>query len=535
MGSAPDGKKVDAGTPEVSEELGSSSLWQVVSAAATTLATVAEGGVELASAAATALGAAVGGAAIHKAPSEAAVQCRPCGPQEQLCSPDLEPCSICLDSLSTEALGVCLGPDGRRKCLHYFHLACLQRVEGAHCPQCRERFSKRAAFPSIHDADSWLPLASLSGTGSLNRHETSLALRAMLPLPADEVHRVVETLWHEWTEDDYLGAATLLHIVAAVSDYALKSQVSSPIKAAKAKPAEDDSEKHEGAHGRSGVVCSCGQIHVRRGDRVRRGPAELNDDEVGIATNHLGTIVRVGKGQETVLVKWDRSLPDQAHSYIWPDPDGLVVAPALPGEIAADVTKVQKRTGLSSFAAEALLQQAEFDVATAVHRHEAGTAAESSLRKQLQLYHQVRILPDSPLVQQWFDAIEPCDCSEPDCRGGLQWSSHADKHLGREGQVLKLDSDDDSVLVETIGPCQCKIWYPRLALEPVYNPDLEDKLLHNKNDKVECRMQNGWEAGVVTEVLWNGPARKGASPYSVKLHDGRQISVPSSNLIRKKE
>jgi len=231
------------------------------------------------------------------------------------------------------------------------------------------------------------------------------------------------------------------------------------------------------------------------------------------------------------MVKWDRSLEDMAYTYTWPDPDGLILSPASFFDVAPDVVQVQKTTGLSCVAAEELLRRSDFDMTKALSL--AHTTGEEQLRKAPQLYHQIYILPESLLVQKWFDALRPCSCNGPHCRGGLQWSSRADKHLGREGLVLKIDNDDDTVLVETIGPCQCKIWYPRLAVEPVYNPDLADKPLHKVNDRVECRMEDGWLAGVVNEVLWDGPNRMGSCPYTVTLDDGRAICVPQVHLIRK--
>lgn len=157
---------------------------------------------------------------------------------------------------------------------------------------------------------------------------------------------------------------------------------------------------------------------------------------------------------------------------------------------------------------------------------------EQILRRSLKQYHRVRLLPDKLLVQQWFDKVRPCQCNKPSCCGGVQWSSRAEKHLGREAFVLKIDSSDDTVLVETRGPCNCQIWYPRLALEPVYDPDLDDAPLFNESDRVECKMRSGWEAGVVKEVLWRGKDRHGPCPYSVKLDNGSDILVPHANLIR---
>merc|ERR1712107_163806 len=117
---------------------------------------------------------------------------------------------------------------------------------------------------------------------------------------------------------------------------------------------EDDSAKLEDGHTRSGVVCSCGQVHVRRGDRIRRGPLESDVDEFDVKAGQLGTIVCIGQGQESITIKWDRC--EKVHSYTWPDPEMLILAPAGFGEVAEDVIEVQKQTGLSSVAAEEFLR-----------------------------------------------------------------------------------------------------------------------------------------------------------------------------------
>jgi len=199
-------------------------------------------------------------------------------------------------------------------------------------------------------------------------------------------------------------------------------------------------------------------------------------------------------------------------------------------DVAEDVTVLKKLTGLSSFAAEELLRSAGFDLARAQSR--VDQVREGDLRNPPKLYHHVRMLPDSMLVQQWFDSVPPCQCGQQTCHGGLTWSSRADKHLGREAVVLKIDEKDDTVLVETVGPCECKIWYPRLAVEPVYNPDLSFKPSLAVNARVECRMEHGWLPGVVNEVLWDGADRKGPIPYTVTLDDGRSVNVPNACLIR---
>jgi len=67
---------------------------------------------------------------------------------------------------------------------------------------------------------------------------------------------------------------------------------------------------------------------------------------------------------------------------------------------------------------------------------------------------------------------------------------------------------------------------------PVYDPDLEDVPRFQVDEFVECKMESGWERGVVKEVLWRGPERQGPCPYTVVLDSGRSIMVPTVSLIR---
>jgi len=459
---------------------------------------------------------------------------------------DLETCSICLDQLSGSQLGVCMGSDGSRSCLHYFHLACLRRVEGAHCPQCRVRFHERAVVPIIQEADSWSSSISINGDGPSQR-ELSAALRATILLSSEHVEDLVSDRWSRWSQgQEFLSAKQVKNMIDDVTAYLPASELSGTSSSSSStsigglsrspssKDKDSDKDEHaklEDGHSRTGVVCKCGQIHVRRGDRVRRGTATSEVDGLDIAVGQLGTVVRVyDPGQESVLVKWDRS--ESSHSYIWPDPTAQVLEPACYSDIGEDTAEVQAATSLSSFAAEELLRRVDFKSPQAAVEAAGNDFSEGSLRKEPELFHRVRLLPDSQLVQRWFDKLPPCQCSRPGCTGGVHWTSRADKHLGREGLVLKIDDSDDTVLVETKGPCDCQLWYPRLAVSPVFDPDLQDEPLFKVSGRVECRMEHGWERGVVEEVLWQGPIRRGPCPYTVTLDSGKTIFVPTVNLIR---
>jgi len=249
----------------------------------------------------------------------------------------------------------------------------------------------------------------------------------------------------------------------------------------------------------------------------------------------MGTIVRVGPRQESVFVKWDRS-PNKMYCYTWPDPSAEILAPSSFREIPHDVLTLQENTNLSSAAVEKLLQRSDNDseqVAILLREGcKCNETFEQTVREKLQAFHRVRILPDTALIQEWFDRMPPCQCSNPRCNGGLKWNRRAERHLGREGYVIKIDDSDDSVLVRTAGPCTCEVWVPRLAVEPAFDPDLEDEPLFKVNSRVECRMQSGWEPGTVKQVFWQGHSRTGPHPFEVLLDNGSTTFVPGEDLIR---
>lgn len=457
------------------------------------------------------------------------------GSIERAVSDEVTCCPMCLDDLHGQQLGVCLDDTGRRSCPHYFHLACLRQVEGKQCPMCRVRFYKRAPLPNIKDEPaSWVKLVSLSGKDSLTKLEVCASLNALLPLSSHKVSTLVESSWDEWTQgEELLGSGSLHKLVATIEAHLHDGNNSSePICIEVADNNSSGTDVLEDGHRSSGVVCKCGQIHVRRGDRIRRGPAWSEVDGAEVVAGQFGTIVRVGPDQESVFVHWDRC-PGKMYCYTWPDPCAEILAPSSFQEIPPDVLELQGKTNLSSVAVDRLLQRSPTHAAQLLAEG-SKKMTEEMLREDLQPFHRVRILPDSVLVQEWFDRCPPCQCSNPNCRGGqgVRWTHQAERHLGREGYLLKIDESDDSVLVRTSGPCTCKIWYPRLAVEPAFDPDLEDEPSFEVQARVECKMQEGWKRGTVTEVCWRGRTRTGPEPYEVLLDDGNSILVPNEHLIR---
>lgn len=450
-----------------------------------------------------------------------------------------ELCVLCLSDLGTEPLGVCLASDGIRTCPHYFHLACLRRVEGCHCPQCRVRFKRRVPVPSIRDDPvSWLRLVSLNGGPTANQRDVTMALKAMLPVSPDSIDSLVSSSWERWSlGEENLSVHHITTLICAIDDV-LPAPKMNPVSALCHAPVESICSTGMVGHGSGkapGSVCACGKIHILRGDRVRRGPAWTGNG----TKEELGTVVRYEESNSTVLVKWDRSTSSTLQRCSWSARSSnheLVHVPF--SEAACDVRGLQEKTRLSSAAAERLLRRYNYDSTRASEVFQSNSGlSEVSLRESPKLFHRVRVLPDAGHLQDWFDACPPCPCTNHNCRGGVQWSAHAERHLGREGYVVAGDKRDNTVRVEFTGRCHCQIWYPSMSVEPVYDPDTQREPRFAVSTRVECKMGSGWFPGSVNRVWWREPGWKDrpTAPYSVRLDDGRFVFAPcdSDVVVRK--
>ena len=91
-----------------------------------------------------------------------------------------------LDALCSQSLGVCVDLNGRRTCPHFFHLQCLERVEGAHCPQCRCRFFRRCPLPRLTERGWWRLVAPTNLQRDLLK-----GLRACVKLPSEELEALL--------------------------------------------------------------------------------------------------------------------------------------------------------------------------------------------------------------------------------------------------------------------------------------------------------------------------------------------------------
>ncbi|CAK9024661.1 unnamed protein product [Durusdinium trenchii] len=331
---------------------------------------------------------------------------------------------------------------------------------GPHCPQCRGRFFRRAPLPRPTE-HGWRQLVAPTGL----RRELAAGLRACVELPPDEV----EALLSNYADDDFLSGEQMYEILKSVTD-----------------------QRPETA-GR----CPCGRMHVRRGDRVKRGKGQAEDGRR--MARQLGSIVRLLEGD----LAQGRERRQRFISTVGLVQKAMFCNPAFRlfllaqeapfWELAADVQKLQELTldpllgtGLSSAAAEELL---------------------------------LRVHPPEKRAEVPPEDLAKCGRQlgeEMDGDGGPVNVNARAAAVVSSGLPVPRNIWAGKVLVETSGICECKIWYPRLAVVPVYDPDLEEEPQFNVNDHVECKMQSGWEPGVVKEVLWLKGQRCGPVPYTAR-------------------
>eukprot|EP00929_Paragymnodinium_shiwhaense_P022419 TRINITY_DN14329_c0_g1_i3.p1 TRINITY_DN14329_c0_g1~~TRINITY_DN14329_c0_g1_i3.p1 ORF type:complete len:478 (-),score=45.64 TRINITY_DN14329_c0_g1_i3:173-1606(-) len=419
-----------------------------------------------------------------------------------------ERCAACLQALAVQPLGVCVGCDGRRVCQHFFHLACLRRVRPRRCPHCRTPFHRHAALPDVRkDLAGWAKLVAVGDKQAPSRRDLFGAFKALLLQPPDEVENLVmRSLRFAGGDDELVGEEDLRALLRTVPPYMAQIQ---PLHSGISDSSTEASDSEENAGSSSsdtfhrgnsepGSLCSCGRMHVHRGDRVKRGRAWRGGDEDG-GDGQLGTIVRDEEGLWAVYVQWEGS-------------------------------------GLSSTACSAWLRRQDSE-GEGEALLLANAPSEASLRQPARLYYRCRVLPDQALVQRWFSECPPCPCSRRTCRGGVRWNAQACRHLGREGYVLRRDDRDGTVLVEMTGRCNCKLWYPALAVETVYDPDIPEKPRFKPGDAVRCKVNGDWHKGTISHFWWrpsSGWGNRPTAPYYVKLNDGRCVFAPrdSDGLIK---
>lgn len=214
-------------------------------------------------------------------------------------------------------------------------------------------------------------------------------------------------------------------------------------------------------------TCAYGMTQLCRGDRVQRGPGWYGEDDGGVGS--LGTVVSGSERSGEVVVQWDFLEFGNLRSYAFPtDIRRHEVMYASYRNIPFHVRVVQAMTGLSSIATFELMRRVGFapmHITVDAFRHAGDTISELTFRKIPAVSSRCRILPDEKHVQRWF---ADCSCHNP----AVFWTGEAARHLGREGYVLKNDDQDKTVLVQLVDRCNCKVWYPKLAVEAVFDPDM---------------------------------------------------------------
>eukprot|EP00927_Polykrikos_kofoidii_P073073 TRINITY_DN69147_c0_g1_i1.p1 TRINITY_DN69147_c0_g1~~TRINITY_DN69147_c0_g1_i1.p1 ORF type:complete len:517 (+),score=55.39 TRINITY_DN69147_c0_g1_i1:219-1769(+) len=465
----------------------------------------------------------------------------------ELACADLEQCPLCLQDLASQTLGICVGTGGERVCSHYFHFACLRNVSPRRCPQCRASFSRSSILPDVQkDISAWARAITVGPHRTPTKRDVFAAYKAMLLVPPQNVEMVLDS-WTGWARaSDRISVKVLSSLARRMVQYLPPPPPPPPIVSESAEEEElaETPAANEGHHasGASGDVCSCGRIHAHRGDRVKRGPAWSYGDEDG-GDGQLGTIARGDEGSEYVLVQWDRGLRGVMRRYSWPfDSSRHEVEHVQFHDVSDEVRILAEQTGFSSAGIDELYRRSgQRSIRTLTSRLAVSLSnglSERQIRGVPKLFHRCRVLPDQAFVKEVFDACPPCLCASPSCRGGLRWNSQAGKHLGREGYVLKQDERDDTVLVEMAGRCNCKIWYPCLAVQPVFDVDMAKAPRFVAGESVECRCNGEWHEGTVVRVWWRpsgGWGNRPSAPYSIRLHDGRHVFAPRDDdaVIRK--
>jgi len=397
---------------------------------------------------------------------------------------------------------------------------------------------KRGEYPPdvALDREGWFRYWDTTRSGNLDREEVMRALlKTFREADVIQLRAVVGALWEDFAGPDTTSVSfeDFTRPGAGFLDMVMANM---GVEEERVPPPPEPGHRTSAA----GSVCSCGKIHIHRGDRVQRGPGWASGDEDG-GVGQIGTVVRDEESSESVFVHWDLSLSNQVHHYSWPsDPTCHQVMHTHFEDIAPDVLLVKLRTGLSSAASVELLRRTvaarglgDDLVAAALQAFEGSRAErhaldESNLRTPLKLFDRCHVLPEKELVKQWFDACSPCPCPNPDCTGRVRWNPRAEKHLGREGYVLKIDERDDTVFVEVVGRCSCKVWYPRLAVDPVLDLDTAEEPRFQVGTRVECNIDNGWALGTIKRIWWRqeGWGNRSTAPYQIKLDDGRMIFCP---------
>lgn len=420
-----------------------------------------------------------------------------------------ELCVLCLDTLASEPLGVCVDSRGRRTCPHYFHLACLRQVEGCLCPQCRLRFGRRACLPPLReDPIQWMRLVSLSGEDHLSVRDVQAVLNALLSSTPKRVEAFVSASWSTWTlGEEFLGETRISAFALAIDAVLPEVQTTETELPVRLMPTPSGCDSQVcGVHAAAtvpGELCSCGRVHVLRGDRVKRNPVWERIVDGG--ENDVGTVVRCDESAAAVMVSWDHT--HEPTTYSWPSCRHLHEVVHVP------------------------FQDTGFDglrpVVEATNLNDA----------EPQLFDFVRVVSCASEVQQWFDSRPACGCCDQRCRRNFQWTTNVGRHVGRAGYVLQKDPSDGNVLIEFVGRCHCQLHFPLCAVERLRDQDEgADHPRFALDARVECKLSQKWYSGTVTRLRWRekGWGDRPTAPYIVRLDDGRAVFAPfdSDGCIR---
>jgi len=351
-------------------------------------------------------------------------------------------------------------------------------------------------------------LVSLSGEDHLSVRDVQAVLNALLSSTPKRVEAFVSASWSTWTlGEEFLGETRISAFALAIDAVLPEVQTTETELPVRLMPTPSGCDSQVcGVHAAAtvpGELCSCGRMHVLRGDRVKRNPVWERIVDGG--ENDVGTVVRCDESAAAVMVSWDHT--HEPTTYSWPSCRHLHEVVHVP------------------------FQDTGFDglrpVVEATNLNDA----------EPQLFDFVRVVSCASEVQQWFDSRPACGCCDQRCRRNFQWTTNVGRHVGRAGYVLQKDPSDGNVLIEFVGRCHCQLHFPLCAVERLRDQDEgADHPRFALDARVECKLSQKWYSGTVTRLRWRekGWGDRPTAPYIVRLDDGRAVFAPfdSDGCIR---
>lgn len=100
-------------------------------------------------------------------------------------------CAICFEPLLSACVAA-LWSGGRRVCIHFFHLHCLQDCPAKMgCPLCRVEFKEASPLPPLSRPEMWFEVMDFDRDGQLSQRELFNAVIASLPVDTQALEEML--------------------------------------------------------------------------------------------------------------------------------------------------------------------------------------------------------------------------------------------------------------------------------------------------------------------------------------------------------